>query len=406
MVYSKKIVSLLFLALLIFSHCGKSDPKPDQPKPQPPEEEEEDNPIYAAETYKDKATYIFDLIMDKYRVEGTNFLAENYPRQTGDKAVAYMWPYSGVVTGVGILRQLGLEDERFSIIDKGIDQYWSDKNSLTGLESFPPALGGGTRFYDDNATAGLDYLENYAATSDVHYLNQAIQCLEFDYTGETADCGGGLFWNEDEKWPGAANYIKATCSSAFATTLSLKLYQYTNDQEQLDFGLRMYDWLKTHLQDPFDLIYWNDLSVGSCEPNTVKWTYNSGAMLSNAVLLFQITQDEKYLEDAKELAAATFKFFTVSSDKVGRRFPDHDSWFNIVLFRGYLDLYDVDPDKNTEYIDAFVKNVDYAWRHARTSEGFFYEDWSGAKRGRSEWLLHQACMIEVYGRIAIYKNEK
>jgi len=393
---------MILSATLAF--CSKTEPAPEPSAPPPPPEEE--NPIYAAKTYKDKANYVFDLIMKHYRVPGTDFLLENYPQLPGDKPAAYMWSYSGVVTGVGILRQLGVNDERFAVIDRGMDKYWSNKYSLTGLESYPPELGGGTRFYDDNATAGLDYLENYEATKNAHFLNQAMKCMEFDYTGESHDCDGGLFWNEEERHTGTANYIKATCSSAFATTLGLKLHQYTKDQKSFDFSKRMYDWLKAKLKDPADGIYWNDLAIGDCTPNKVKWTYNSGAMLSNAVLLFKITKDQKYLNDAKELAAATFKHFTVASDQVSRKFPDHDAWFNTVLFRGYLDFFEVDPDKNSAYIDAFIKNADYAWNNARTSQGFFYEDWSGGKRGRSEWLLHQACMIEVYGRIALYKNEK
>lgn len=402
MTNSRKLIGALMFFSVFMLFCSK---KESDSAPAPPEPEKE-NPIYAAKTYKDKANYIFDLIMTKYHVPETDFLLENYPALAGDNPVAFMWPYSGVVAGVGILRKLGVSDERFESIDRGIDKYWSSKGGLTGIESYPPDLGGGTRFYDDNATVGLDYLENYEATKNELYLNQAIKCLEFDYTGESTDCGGGLFWNEDERTAGAVNYIKATCSSAFATTLGLKLYQITNDPEQLSFGKRLYDWLKLKLQDPADLIYWNDLSIANCEPNKVKWTYNSGAMLSNAVLLYNITEDEKYLADAKELAEATFKYFTVISEKVNRKFPDHDSWFNTVLFRAYLDFYEVDPSKNTEYIDAFIKNADYAWSHARTSDGFFYEDWSGGKKGRYEWLLHQACMIEVYGRIALHKNEK
>jgi hypothetical protein len=125
-------------------------------------------------------------------------------------------------------------------------------------------------------------------------------------------------------------------------------------------------------------------------------------MLSNAVLLYQITKENQYFNDAKGLAAASFNFFTTSSLKLGRKFPDHDPWFTTVLFRGYLDFYKIDPNKNTQFIDAVIRNVDYAWKYARTPSGFFYEDWSGEKKGRYYWLLNQACMVEMYGRIALF----
>lgn len=364
------------------------------------------NPIYAAKTYKDKAKYVYDLINKNYSVSGTDFLAENYPVESGDKKVCYLWSVSGVYTGVGMLRQLGYADPSFEKIDRSVDSYWSNKNSLPAAESYPPVYGGGTRFYDDNATIGLDYLENYYKTKNQHFLDQAEKCMAFDFTGESNDVGGGIFWNEDEKYPGATNYLKAACSSAFSAKLALDLYEITNNPEYLAFGKRLYDWMKLKLQDPNDLIIWNDVAITTGIPNKTKWTYNSGMVLSTASLLFRITGEQHYFDDAKALAEATFTFFTISSDNVGRQFPDHDPWFTAKLFRGYLSFYDIDPTKNTKYIDAMIKNVDYAWLHSRTFEGFFYEDWSGKKLGRYQWLLNQACMIEMYGRIAIYKGEK
>jgi hypothetical protein len=355
-----------------------------------------------ANIYKKKAEYIYHLIMLHYSVPGTDFLAENFPKQPGDKKVAYMWSLSGMVTGMGILRQLGVTDSAFKKIETGIDKYWSDKYGFPGVESYPPIYGEDKRFYDDNATIGLDYLENYKATKNQHFLNQAEKCIAFDFTGESTDCDGGIFWNEDEKSPDSVNYIKATCSSSFSVTLALRLYIITKKTEYLEFGKRVYAWTKKKLQDPKDLIYWNDIAIKECIPNKTKWTYNSGAMLSNAVLLYQITKENQYFNDAKGLAAASFNFFTTSSLKLGRKFPDHDPWFTTVLFRGYLDFYKIDPNKNTQFIDAVIRNVDYAWKYARTPSGFFYEDWSGEKKGRYYWLLNQACMVEMYGRIALF----
>lgn len=354
--------------------------------------------------YMEKAKNIFDLIITRYRVPGSDFLLENYPPEKGDKKVAYMWSLSGMVTAMGILRQLGVEDSSFAVIEKAINGYWSDTAKLPGVESYPPQYGGGKRFYDDNATIGLDYLENFKATGRQFFLEQAEKCMAFDYSGESADCGGGLFWDEQEKTPGSENYIKATCASSFATTLALKLYLLTKRKEYLDFGTRMYKWLKINLQDPDDLIYWNDIAVEGCVPDKTKWTYNTGAMITNAVLLYRITKQTNYFTDAKILARASFDYFTKPSPVTGRQFPDHDPWFTTVLFRSYLDFYKIDPSHNKRYIDTAIRNVDEAWKNARTEEGFFYEDWSGVKKGRYQWLLNQACMVEMLGRIALYKK--
>lgn len=362
--------------------------------------------IYTAKTYKEKAHYVYRVISKYYSVPNSDFFNESYPRQKEDKEVAYMWPASGMVTGVGILRQLKISDSTFNRVDRCIDKYWSINKPLQGVESYPPSLGGGTRFYDDNATVGLDYLENYKATGDAHYLQQAKKCMAFDFTGESTECGGGIYWNEDGKIPSSKDYFKATCASGFATTLALKLYLITHESKYLEFAKRVYGWMKSKVQDPADHICWDAIAIAdNCSPSPDKWDYNSGAMMSNAVMLYKVTNKKQYYDDAKELSEATFKFFTQPSDTLGRRFPDHDSWFTTVLFRAYLDFYEIDKNKNREYIETIIKNVDYAWFHARNSIGLFYEDWSGRKVGRDYWLLNQACMVEMYGRIAIYKGE-
>ena len=123
-------------------------------------------------------------------------------------------------------------------------------------------------------------------------------------------------------------------------------------------------------------------------------------------LLYQATQDGSYLSDAKMMAKASYDHFTSPFSDKGRFFPDHDSWFNAILFRAYLDLYAIDKAAASEYINAFIRQADYAWDHARTKDGMFYEDWSGNRMGRFYWLMHQAVMVEVYSRISIFKNEQ
>jgi hypothetical protein len=129
-------------------------------------------------------------------------------------------------------------------------------------------------------------------------------------------------------------------------------------------------------------------------------------MLSAACMLYQATQDGAYLADAKTMAKASYDYFTRPVGDLGRFFPDHDPWFNVILFRGYLDLYTIDKNVANEYINTFIMNADYAWDHARTKDGLFYEDWSGNRMGRSYWILNQAVMVEVYSRISIFKNEQ
>src|SRR5690606_3245235 len=82
------------------------------------------------------------------------------------------------------------------------------------------------------------------------------------------------------------------------------------------------------------------------------------------------TGDEKYREDGAALADASFAHFA----KEGVNVADHytfdisgfRNWFNGVLMRGYVDTYPMYSGVE-RYIDAFQKNLDYAY------ENFLYK---------------------------------
>ena len=71
------------------------------------------------------------------------------------------------------------------------------------------------------------------------------------------------------------------------------------------------------------------------------------------------------------------------------------------MLRGFIELYHLDNNKT--YIDAFDKNLDYAWTHTRDNNGLFNTDWSGEKKDDKKWLLTQAAMVEMYARTGAIK---
>jgi len=363
------------------------------------------NPIYDAGTYREKAHAVFQHIVTHYGVPGTDLFLEQYPAQAGDNPVAYFWSHSTLYTGAVLLQSLGYQDESIRRVLDGIEVYWDAARSPVGFQSYPRAYGGGDRFYDDNAIAGIDDMLAYEVTGDVKYLDRAEAALRFTMSGESDDQGGGLFWCEQNRMndPASPNTVKATNSSALAVELALGVYRERENAEYLDFAQRVYQWIKSRMQDPADGTYWNDVHAHTGVVNERKWTYNSGAMITNAILFYEVLGDPAYLESAKADAAASYAYFTVEVPGLGRFFPDHDPWFTAVLFRGYLDVYRHDP--NPAYIHTLIANVDHAWKSARTANGFFLEDWAGRVRGRERWLINQTCMVEIYARIAQFKGE-
>jgi rhamnogalacturonyl hydrolase YesR len=358
-------------------------------------------------SYKERAAQVYNDVVKKYFSQpGQNLFTESFPVQGGDPNHSYFWPYTGVFTGAVLLKKTGanLDLEPFKA---GLEAYWDNSRLPVAYQSAVTADGAADRFYDDNGTVGLNLIEAYEASQDVFYLDRAEACLLFTMSGESTDEGGGLFWVEQYRMNNvnSPNAVKATNATAFAATLALEVYKKRPKQEYLEFAKRLYSWNKTKMQDPADKLFWNDIALSNHKINTTKWSYNVGEMITAACLLYEVTQDGSYLSDAKAMAKASYDYFTRPVRDLSRFFPDHDPWFNAILFRGYLDLAAIDKTLASEYINTFIKNADYAWDHARTKEGFFYEDWAGDRMGRYYWILNQAVMVEVYSRISIYKGE-
>lgn len=125
-------------------------------------------------------------------------------------------------------------------------------------------------------------------------------------------------------------------------------------------------------------------------------------MLQAAALLYEITREKEYRSEAEAMAASCYRyFFTDFAGLEGEHFrllKKGNTWFSAVMLRGFLELYKV--DRNSLYVDAFRQNMDYAWKHSREANGLFNTDWSGKEHDSSKWLLTQAAMVEMYGRIA------
>lgn len=405
----KKIKTMLaILPALLFSCAGDDVEKYIPPTPvTPPEPGEE-------VVYHKRAKEQFDLINQCYRINSgatEGLYNENYPRKDGDNSASFLWPYDGLVSGAAALHALGYDVNYTDMVDR-FDVYYrtSSGNNLVGGygSSTNGAAGGGTRFYDDNSIVGIDLVEAYRLTNNQTYLAKAKQIVEFLKSGEDDTFGGGLWWNEDEKnIQGNENSNKPSCANGYAILFLLEYHSVCPQAEKaevLAFAKRLYDWVVANLRDPADGCYWNDRQA-SGSIREVKWTYNTGAMISNGVRLYRITGEQSYLDSAIGSADGAYNYFVRPANGLALAYPDHDPWFTTKLVRAFIDI---EPYyKNAgKYIDTFINFLDYAYENARLSNGLFYEDWTGASPKRAEQLLMQDAALESLGIIALYKGEK
>lgn len=354
-------------------------------------------------------------ILTKYNVEKHGLLKETYPEnpenqvsylaegteQKKNQEVAFLWPYSGMFSGCVSLYKTTGDAKYLKILEErilpGLELYWDNIREPFCYQSYPMFNGESDRFYDDNDWLAIDYADLYALTKNEKYLKKSEELHKYIYSGWNDELGGGIYWCEQKKTS------KNTCSNAPATVLCMKLYNHTQNADYLELAKKTYDWTKTHLCDPKDSVYWDNIQLNG-KIGEAKYTYNSGQMIQAGVLLYQATQDKTYLLDAQRTAKGSYNYFTKvrkGIDGKETRFYSASPWFNVILSRGLIALQEV--DQNPEYINTMAENARYAWKNARDENGFMGTDWAGTDNKPFKWLLDNACMLELYSEISNIK---
>jgi uncharacterized protein YyaL (SSP411 family) len=362
-----------------------------------------------------RAQKTLEQITAYYRAKQPFLFNENYPNDAKAEVtylasrdtsvrykVAYLWPTSGVFSGVNALLKV-TNDKKYKAflndsIVPGIQKYYDNTRTPFCFQSYLAEAGHSDRYYDDNVWLAIDFLESYHLTGNRQYLDKSIETWKFIISGWSDEQDGGIFWCEQKK--GSKN----TCSNAPSAVLAMQLFETTKDSLYFNWGEKIYNWNKTKLQDPTDYLYFDNISLAG-KIGKAKYTYNSGQMLQAAALLYKITGKETYLTDARNIAKSAIQYFTedftTPEGKHIRLFRNRGSWFNAILLRGYTELYA--RDKNDEYLRIFQDNLDHVWKHARYDKGLFTKDWSGDDNGlKRKWLLDQAAMVEMYAVLGRY----
>lgn len=368
-------------------------------------------------TYINKANQTLDSIHKYYSLKTNNLMYETYPNNCNyetnylvseNKAnkeikYAYLWPYTGVLSAAIALYEANQDEKTYTYITKeslpGLEKYFDSTRTPSAYSSYIKEKENtlSDRFYDDNIWVGLDFTALYLITKEKYYLEKAQTIWRFLQSGTDDLLNGGIYWVEQNK------SSKNACSNAPASVFALKLYECTNDIAYLNQAILLYEWTKSHLQDKEDKLIFDNIKLSGTVDST-KYAYNSGQMIQAASILYRLTSNELYLQEAKEIAKSAYNFFFYIDNMQERQriLKNTDIWFIAVMLRGYIELYH--QDKNTEYLISFKQNLDFAWEHMRDKKGLFHTDWTGSKKDEKKWLLTQAGMVEMYARLSFFIN--
>ena len=334
--------------------------------------------------YDDRMQIIRTNIETYFRDTNTHHYLETDSVRPGENRYSFLWPLCGLVQAANEWESFSGKRGMLDSVMAQIAHYYDPSPPAPGYGSYIVKEKKEDRFYDDNQWIGIACMDAYERTRYAEYLQQARMIYRFMMTGFDTVAGGGLYWKEGD------HSTKNTCSNGPGVILALKMYQVTAEQSLLDTAILLYEWTKMRLLSPQN-VYYDNIKLPSREVDTRTYTYNTGTMLQSSVMLYRITRDKRYLDHARALAKGSLKRFYKA-----HRFPSH-YWFNVVLLRGYLELYRVDDDKG--YIKAMKKYANRIWRHETNARGLV-----GTKRRKE--LIDQAAVLELYARLAYREKSR
>lgn len=333
------------------------------------------------ELQKGKADKL-DLInanIDKYFYQQKTGL---YVENTGktEHPFSYLWPLCALIQAANEIEAVKHQAYMPKVL-KAIEQYYNPKAPAPGYQALPYQFKKDTRFYDDNQWIAIACLDAYNRTKNKAYLAQAELIYTFMMTGYDTQAGGGLYWEEGKL------DSKNTCANGPGIIVALRLFETTKDKGYLESALKIYDWTNKHLRSPKALLY-DAIKIPSLKIDSALYTYNTGTMLQSNVLLYKLTNDKKYLDEAYLIAKSAKAHFFKNG-----RLP-REYWFNAVMLRGFVELYQLDKDKG--WVDFFVEDANRVWQTETDENGLL-------GRKPEKRLIDQAAMLEIFATLTRLK---
>ena len=330
-----------------------------------------------------------------YVDDGSGLYRERYPSGAEDRPYSYEWPFSQAhVATLDLTGMPGRAGRSFTddLADRSVGQerFWNADGGTTGLPAYDsyaraPYGDGGDIFYDDNEWVALAKVQQHLATGDRAALERAEEIFELVVSGWDTDpdhpAPGGVFWTQ-ASWSTDRNTVSTMPGAQLAT----RLYMLTGEERYLDWAERMVGWTDEHLLAPNGL-YWDNVKLDGSIDRT-QWSYNQGVPVGTYTLLYEATGEERYLEKAEAIAAASYRFYVTEGRLAGQ-----PMFFNSIWFKNLLLLESVTGGH--AYRDAMADYADTQWREARdVGTGLF------AAGDEHTELLEQAAMVQIYATLA------
>lgn len=339
------------------------------------------NAAAQAPNYKERVSIINKNIYQTFYDKAGSLYLETNNKEENKGNHSFLWPLTALLQAANEMEALEPNKQYIAPVMKAIQQYYAGRAPAPGYQAMVVKEKIDPRFYDDNEWIAIALMDAYARTHKKEYLETSKMIYRFLLTGHDQAAGGGFYWEEGNL------KSKNTCSNGPGVLVALRLYQATKEKAYLDTAISVYNWTKKNLLSPKG-VYYDNIHVPSLKIDSAFYTYNAGTMLQSGVILYNITHDKKYLNDAVAVADGSEKVFYRNGKLPG------NYWFNAVLIRGYLELYKV--EKNKARLNFIKADAEHVWKNERDAQNLI-----GPRKIKS--LIDQSAMLETYARLAALK---
>ncbi|MDR5589032.1 glycoside hydrolase family 76 protein [Christiangramia sediminicola] len=262
-------------------------------------------------------------------------------------------------------------------------------------------------FNDDMLWLGNASMRAYNATNEEEYKEVAEYLWEIIKMSWSDDVfGGGITWKQDTP------FQKNAVSNGPAAVLAMRLYEVDNDQDDLEWAKKIYEWQKNNLVDPQTGLVWDNISLqdGEVVTNT-DWvfTYNVGTWIGAGLKLYNATGETQYLNDAVKTAKSTMNSPRLTTNGVLRDEGQGDGGlFKGILVRYFTQLImepDISESDRQDFIDFLEYNAKTFYDNGLSRPGMFASpNWAQAP-GNTTDLTTQLSGMMLIEAAALLKEE-
>lgn len=154
------------------------------------------------------------------------------------------------------------------------------------------------------------------------------------------------------------------------------------EPEDLEWAKKTYKWQKSHLVDPVTRLVWDGVNRTGNQEIDKDWrfSYNQGVFIGAASVLFELTQDKQYLEDAIK----TFGFVVSDNNLAPAGILKSEGYGDGGLFKGILIRYmvpmikspDVQEERKVAYYCFIRENAISVYKNMRRPEMLIGASWT------------------------------